>query len=257
MDQASVFVLATLLTIAGWFADGLKALQDKKFDVAIANLTKVYEQDVPGNTLRELALFYRAQAQEGANAKDQSVADYGMVAKLTVDVRLRGAALAAYGRLGGDVAALLPKDGPLATWNKFRTAVDNDDKKAYLALTGGQMREWVTQMEQVQGAHRNAWFPYAAVGERLGEKDDFGKAWVTMKPQAPRAMDVQMEVEAVLDRQSQTWVLMQFRSRRGQGAKPPAAMSPPDRRRRTRRPCAGSVRRAWRMRRISRPCRPT
>ncbi len=224
MKDVAGITLAALLTISGWFHDGLKALQAKNYDVAIAKLTKVYKQDVPGNPLREQALFYRAQAYHGKQDKKKALADLLLLLKGPVDEQLRQQAATLYQKWGGDPKKLMPKDSPKAVWAKFSAAAKKGDMDSCLALSAGSWKAIVAQMGARRGGLKREFErkPWRAISQKIGAKDEAGKAWVEVDLKGDGRETVMLGF--VLDRKKNCWVIDSFKpgGRRGDRPRPSA-----------------------------------
>lgn len=185
MEPVTEITLAALLALAGLFTDGLKALQDKQYDPAIANLTKVYEASTPANVWRELALYFRAEAHQGKGEKDLALADLKALVQLTTDKQLQRQARDRFVKWGGNPKDLPPADSPKAVWAKLMAAGKNGQARVFRDLCTGELRKmfyeeigddaeplkgYVKEMEKAE-----------VVDERLGIKEEAGKAWLRLK----------------------------------------------------------------------------
>jgi tetratricopeptide (TPR) repeat protein len=219
MNFLAAVVLTTQLTLSGQLHDGLAALEAKKYDAAIASLTKIVDDKDPGNSFRELALHFRAEAYRGKGDKAKALADWATLLKQTRNDQLREPALAGYKDLGGDPKQLLPADSPAAVWGKFVAAAQKADLEGALALSTGLWRELIMKESKGDGGKLQREFgrdAYFVSNERIGEKDDAGKAWIELGREGSRQG---VMLEFVLNPKSSTWLISGFiKNRNGDGS---------------------------------------
>ncbi len=208
MNAVSEIVLATLLALSAAFHEGLQALQAKQYDQAVTKLTQVWEQDVPGNACRELALFYRAEAYVGKGDKEKALADLTTLLRAPLAEPLHAQALKRFTGLGGDVKALRPSDAPKAIWEKLLAACEKGDRATVRALVspgfwakfGFEGETGVKDWRQAFGKEQ-----FAAGDEGINEKEEAATATLQLKP----AQDAggQLTAKFSLDRRAYRWVL--------------------------------------------------
>lgn len=225
MNFLATVVLTTQLTLTGNLNDGLKALDAKKYDAAITSLTKVIEDKDPGNSFRELALHFRAEAYRGKGDKAKALADWTALLKLTRNAEIRETALTGFKESGGDPKQLLPADSPTAVWGKFLAAAQKADLDGALAVSTGVWKELV--MKETKGRADRLQREFSredapvVTSERIGEKDEAGKAWLELGDKHGRA---EITLELTLDVTSNSWLISSYReNRNGDRSSPPAA----------------------------------
>ncbi len=208
MEAVKAITLSVILMISGWFNDGLKNLEAKKYDEAIAEFTKVYEKDVPGNKFRELALFFRAQAYFEKGDKDKAYAD--MIALLKMDP---GKELAAQGKelylkWGGAPEKLRPELSPKAVWAKFLEAAKKGDINTVKELSTGKWKELLSDEidddEDTLKSMHEYFRLFRPVEETIGENENAEKAFLTFQLQD---RDVNFNMGFVLEPKKNIWLI--------------------------------------------------
>ncbi len=207
MQEITAITLAMMVTISTWYNDGLKALQNKKYDQAIAQLTKVYEKAVPGNVLREQALFFRAQAHMGKKDKKKACGDLLTLLKTAKDQQLRKQSLALYKKWGGDPKKLLPKDSPKVVFQKFIANAKKGNLATCMDMSSGQFKKLI--MEQTDGDPDELKEEFddeefEITKEKIGGKKEAGKAWITV---SVGDGDNTVVIGLILDQKNMRWTL--------------------------------------------------
>ena len=111
--------IAIFIALSQLFQQGLAQLQNKQYAAAVTSFTGVCERDVPGNTFRPMALYFRAQAYLGENQRDAALADLATILREAPEPGLVKAVEVQFAALGGDPALTLPTRGPGAVWAAF------------------------------------------------------------------------------------------------------------------------------------------
>ncbi len=207
MEAVKAIALSVILAISGWFNDGLKDLEAKKYDEAIAGFTKVYEKDVPGNAFRELALFFRGQAYFEKGDKEKACADMLALIRMQPAKELAQEGKALYLKWGGAPEKLLPAVSPKAVWANFLEAARKGDQKLVLKMSSGMFRELIRKEagndpEQLKALPEELTF--VPVEEKIGEKEEEGKAELLF--QVPDT-EVKFKMFLVQDVKSNVWLI--------------------------------------------------
>ncbi|HCE45946.1 MAG TPA: hypothetical protein DET40_20565 [Lentisphaeria bacterium] len=208
VETVKAISLSIMIAISGWFNDGLKNLGAGKYDEAVAELTKVYEKDVPGNKFRELALFFRAQAYYGKEDKDKACADLLSLIRMQPGAELDAEARALYLKWGGAPEKLLPVASPKAAWTKFLEVARKGDLKTALEMSSGKFRELIKEEagedpDQLKTLPEE--IPFAPVEEKLGENDKRGTAELIF--QVPSEDEVKFKMGFVHDVKNNVWLI--------------------------------------------------
>lgn len=207
--EKKVIVVATVLMIVTAFQDGLKHLEKKEYDQAIAKFTVVIDKNVPGNTLRELALYYRARAYVGKGDRKAARDDLLKLIDLTDDETLSMQATTLFKQAGGKAQLLEPIVSPTKTWNLFVAAAQKGDNKKALEFCGGQMyamMKYYEALANARGFNVLSQFTAATVtAERIGTGKEDGKAWLTLTAQNAR-----MTVTVDVVRRKRAWVMTSY-----------------------------------------------
>ncbi|MFZ2654126.1 MAG: hypothetical protein WAX69_04375 [Victivallales bacterium] len=207
MEAIKAIALSVIMAISGWFNDGLKNLEAKKYDEAVVELTKVYEKDVPGNKLRELALFFRAQAYYGKDDKEKARADLLVLIRMQPGNELDAEARTLYLKWGGAPEKLLPEVSPRAVWTKFLEVAGKGDLKTALEMSSGMFKDMIKEQagddpDQLKTLPEE--MPFLPVEEKIGEKDQQGRAELVF--QAPES-ELKFKMGLVLDVKNNVWLI--------------------------------------------------
>lgn len=213
MNIIAAIVLTTQLTLSGHLHDGLAALEAKKYDAAIASLTKVVDDKEPGNAFRELALHFRAEAYRGKGDKAKALADWTALLKTKPNAQLREPALAGFKEVGGDPKQLLPADSPKAVWEKFVAAAQKADLDGALAVSTGLWRDLIRKETRGDGGRLQSQFGrevFIVGEERIGEEADEGKAWLGI---SNRQGGDSIVMELAIDPKTGGWVISSYQEK--------------------------------------------
>ena len=181
MQEVATLTLTMMLTISGWYHNGLRALQNRRYEQAIGELTKVYEKDVPGNVLREQALFFRARAYKGKGDKDKACGDLLILIKNAKDRDLQKQSLDLYKKWGGDPVKLMPGNTPEVAWQDFVASAQKGDMDTCMKATSGEFKKLLQTAtggdpDDLRDSYTDTTFTF--VRQRLGTDKETGKAWV-------------------------------------------------------------------------------
>lgn len=193
--QAAEIVLAALIALMAAFNDGLSCLDKKDYDKAVTKFTEVIDSKAPGNSVRELALYYRAAAYSESNQKPKALADLTVLLPVVRDPALRGQAVALYGKLGGDWKAFAPKETPRDMVNRLIAAVNDGKEPEAMACFGGDMSAFFAIMRRIFAAAEggnggNVWHEMlkemtqdmVVVEDKVGvSPKDFGRASLSLR----------------------------------------------------------------------------
>jgi hypothetical protein len=213
MNLIAALTVATQIALSGHLHDGLKALDAKQYDAAITSLTKVIEDKEPSNPFRDMALHYRAEAYRGKGDKAKALADWTALLKTKPNPQLREPALAAFKDVGGDPKQLLPSDSPKAVWEKFVAAAQLGDLDGALAVSTGFWQGFIRTESRGEGTKLQRQFGrerFIVGEERIGEKEDEGKAWIEISGRGGRE---QIALEFVIDPQTGGWLISSYQEK--------------------------------------------
>ncbi|HBC89168.1 MAG TPA: hypothetical protein DCZ94_19690 [Lentisphaeria bacterium] len=209
MEAVKAITLSVILAISGWFNDGLKNLEAKKYDAAIADLTKVCEKDVPGNKFRELAFFFRAQAYFEKGDKEKAFADMIAMLRMQPGKELADQGRELYLKWGGAPEKLRPELSPKAVWAKFMEAAKKGDLKEVKELSTGKwkelyLEEMVGDDEDTLKAIHEQFSLFKPLEETIGENENAEKAFLTFQVQGG---DITFNMGFVLDSKQNRWLI--------------------------------------------------
>ncbi len=211
MDGATGIALAALISLSGLFNDGLTALQQKQYKLAVTKLSEVYEKDIPGNSLRNLALYFRAQAYLADGKNNKALDDLKHLGITAADTDLREAATKLYLQNGGDPDQLRPAEALSEVWSKFVKAAKQGDNRAALKLCTGSWHDHVlreTQTNPTQWKESFSLLPYKPAKETYGKGKEFGTASLQVDVDGNGHM---VEVLFTLDKSTNHWLIRDFK----------------------------------------------
>ena len=110
--NATEIVLSVLITVSGWYHDGLDALNKKEYAKAVTALSKVCEKADPSNIFRADAFYYRAMAHNGNKDKKSAAKDLLQYIDLTELESQKEGVRELYIKYGGDPLLLVPEVSP-------------------------------------------------------------------------------------------------------------------------------------------------
>ena len=214
MNLLFALALSTLISVSGWLNEGLKSLEKKDYDAAIATLSKITKENSTGTKFYELALFYKAQAYQGKGDKDKALAELTALLKGECGKDLRVDAKKLYVELGGKPEKLFPDESPKVVWKKFTDLLVKGDTKGAIELTTGEWKMMLDKVnEKVQGKD------FAAVFAREFTKGEIGEETLPEDPENGKATVTLENVDSnhgmvmgfMLDKDSNRWLISSFR----------------------------------------------
>ena len=179
--------LSILVMIFGLFQDGLAKLDQRDHPGAIAAFTQVIEHKAADAALRERAVFWRGVAYGKSGQADKAKVDLGKVLANTRNPDLRGKAFVAFGQLGGDRKALLPKETPKQAFERTKLLGQEKDAVGFRKRVGGDLAAILRMSEMVMDADRQGMGEQvireisgelAYGGSKVGTGKEFGTATV-------------------------------------------------------------------------------
>ena len=196
MESVTNLVLSAIVSLTASFNDGLKAVERKEYDRAIAELSKVIEDKTPANPLKPLALFYRAQSHLGKKDAGAAKADIVALAECADEGILYDNAVALMKEAGDGEKDLLPRDSPERVWYDFiddmagQRAEDAKRRSTgqWLGTVDGAIRAGDGGMRFAEQMRR-----YQIIEQRIGGESEKGKAWLSLShpDMGERLMDVE------------------------------------------------------------------
>jgi len=179
--------LSILIMLLGLLQDGLAKLEKRDYPGAIAAFTKVVEHRAADPALRERATFWRGVAYGKSGKVAEAKTDLGQILSNTRNPDLRGKAFIAFGQLGGDPKALLPKETPKQAFEKTKVLGQADNAVAFRKRVGGDLAAILRMSEMVMDADRQGMGEQvireisgelAYGGSKVGTGKEFGTATV-------------------------------------------------------------------------------
>ncbi|HBC87795.1 MAG TPA: hypothetical protein DCZ94_12645 [Lentisphaeria bacterium] len=211
MNLLVALTLSALISISGWLNEGLKALERKDYDAAIASLSKITKENSAGTKFYEMALFYKAQAYQGKGDKDKALAELTALLKGECGKDLRVDAKKLFVELGGKPEKLFPEESPKKVWEKYKEFVAQGEGKKALEITTGELKSSILKFAGNEGSFE----PFAKelvkgdVGiEKIPDDPEEGEATLEINNVAGRFV---FKMRFVLDKEFNRWLISSYK----------------------------------------------
>lgn len=205
METLQAGILAILISLSSWLNDGLKSYEAKKYDDAITKLTKVIQKDIPQNSYRDVAFFYRAKSYEAKKDKKKALADLLVLIQKYPDSYLFKESSTLYKKMGGDMTKILPSDSPKKVWAKFVAAAKTGDVEAAMKFSTGKWKELIGEAGD-RFCKEFSRDKVTAGNEKIGKEKQRGIATLDINSGHGDVITLNF----ILDIKSNTWLISGF-----------------------------------------------